>query len=146
MSSTTTSISDLLKQLEATNDPSVAYFSYTADDKGERGVIHANKEGLRLYALDLLKKSVQMEALQDGKNLCFKDCEWLISDTGYNLISAVKPAYKNRDAILQELSGAKESAPGNITPDQSRTKGCLGTLLVLIGCLFTIGAAIKCFS
>ena len=146
MSSTSTPLSHLLKHLEETNDPAVAYFSFDADENGERGIIHANKEGLRLYALELLKKSVQMEAVQDGKNICFQPAEWLVSESGYNLIGSVKPEYKDRGIILNEQPTAYQPVLDKITPDQTRTKGCLGLLLVWLVGLGTLGAAIKCFS
>ena len=55
------SIQSVITFLEETNDPRVAYFSYSVDDTGDYGAIRANKEGLRLYAMELLKKSMEME-------------------------------------------------------------------------------------
>src|ERR1700754_2253799 len=98
--SISTSIAPLIGLLEQHSDPAIAYFSYGVDEHGERGVIKANKEGLRLYALDLLKKSMQMEAIQDGKTICFQQHEWMVSEAGYNLIAGVKPEYISRQEII----------------------------------------------
>ena len=136
-----TSISPFLRVLEENIDPSVAYFSYDVDETGERGVIRANKEGLQLYAADLLKKSMQMEVVQDGRNICFAPHEWMISDAGYNLIGAVKPEYASRTEIIA-ASGKRVNA------DKEKNKpgkGWLGSLLSFLVTLFTMGAAIKCF-
>jgi hypothetical protein len=139
-----TSIAPFLMVLEETSDPAVAYFSFATDDTGERGVIRANKEGLRLYAAELLKKSMQMEAIQDGKNICFQHHDWLVNDAGYNLISAVKPEYASRIEITAATNSAVKASKEKESSSPAR-KGCLGTLLLLLGSLFTIGAAIKCF-
>ena len=137
---------NLLSVLEEGCDPSVAYFSYSADERGDRGIIRANKEGLRMYALDLLKKSIQMEEKQDGKNLCFKQCDWIINEAGYNLISGVKPEYTTRETILANRYGNQEPVQEKMTVNKSGNKGCLGTLVLLAGSLATIGAVIrKCF-
>jgi hypothetical protein len=57
-----------IRQIEETNDPENAYFSYSVDDSGEFGVIKANKEGLRLYAADLLKRlDVQRNRIQPDR-------------------------------------------------------------------------------
>ncbi len=140
----------LISVLEENCDPSVAYFSYAADDRGERGVIRANKEGLRLYALDLLRKSVQMEERQDGKNLCFKQSDWMINEAGYNLISGVKPEYGSRDSILRErFSSGKEryeEVQEKLSANKATNSGCLGGLLLITGTLASFGAIIKkCF-
>src|SRR5689334_17110334 len=99
----TPNLTELISVLEENCDPHVAYFSYGVDDRGERGVIRANKEGLRLYALDLLRKSLLMEERQDGKNLCFKHNEWMIDEAGYSLITGVKPEYETRESILSRF-------------------------------------------
>ncbi|HEY4209653.1 MAG TPA: hypothetical protein VGM31_22660, partial [Puia sp.] len=57
--------------LVTANDPASAYFSFTVDETGEYGIIKANKEGLRLYAAELLKKSVELEQREDGQPLAF---------------------------------------------------------------------------
>lgn len=138
-------ITSLLSVLEETNDPAIAYFSFTADDKGECGVINANKEGLRLYALDLLKKSVEMENRQDGNRLSFKPQEWLISDAGYDLIRAVQPEYKSRQAILADRKWNSETDPVTIPAFPPPHKNHFGKLLLIIVSLLTIAALIKWF-
>jgi hypothetical protein len=92
-----------IRWIEETNNPDNAYFSYSVDDTGEYGLIKANKEGLRLYAADLLKQSLLMEAERpDIQPLLFAPKEWMFSDTGYNLIAGVLPQYQPRRAIIAE--------------------------------------------
>ena len=94
------SIESVIAFLEETNDPRVAYFSYTSDEAGEAGAISANKEGLRLYALELLKKSLEIERMPEQRSLIFCPREWMVSETGYHLISCVRPQYHSRETIL----------------------------------------------
>jgi hypothetical protein len=98
----TNSLESVIAFLEETNDPHVAYFSYTTDEAGEAGAISANKEGLRLYALELLKKSLDIERKPQQNNLHFCAREWMVSETGYNLISCVRPQYHSRETILSD--------------------------------------------
>lgn len=95
-----TSLHSIISFLEETNDPHIAYFSYTTDEAGEAGAISANKEGLRLYALELLKKSLEIEQMPEQRSLVFCPHEWMVSETGYDLISCVRPMYHPRDIIL----------------------------------------------
>lgn len=97
----TNSIESIISFLEETTDPRVAYFSYTTDEAGESGAISANKEGLRLYALELLKKSMEMERSPRQSSLLLCPREWMVSETGYNLISCVRPQYHARETILR---------------------------------------------
>jgi hypothetical protein len=136
-------ITSLLSVLEETNDPAIAYFSFTADDKGEYGVINANKEGLRLYAMDLLRKSVEMENRQDGNKLTFKPQEWLISDAGYDLIRAVQPEYKTRHAILADRKWYSETDPVAKQAPSYRHKNHIGKWLFVILSLASVAALIK---
>ncbi|HXB94899.1 MAG TPA: hypothetical protein VNU70_07065 [Puia sp.] len=104
--------------LEETNDAADAFFSYTVDDTGEYGLIKANKEGLRLYAAEILKKSKELE---DGEHavqpLFFSPLQWMFSETGYDLIAGVLPQYSNRREILTDYpeirraSGARRRQP-----------------------------------
>jgi hypothetical protein len=100
MTITNDSITSIIESLEQGNDPAVAYFSFTTDETGEHGAIRANKEGLRRYALELLKKSLELEDKRDGRSLCFSPYEWLISEAGYDLIRSVQPEYSSRKEIL----------------------------------------------
>ena len=122
--------------LEETNNPANAYFSFTADNAGEYGIIKANKEGLRLYAAEMLKKSLQLEQQQDGEPLFFGHLEWVVSDAGYDLIAGVQPQYRSRQEILapkpEEPTGdfaAASSGKG----EQTSGKGCLSSLMWVIG-------------
>jgi hypothetical protein len=90
-----------IRQIEENNDPENAYFSYSVDDSGEFGVIKANKEGLRLYAADLLKKSLEMEEeAPTTQPLFFSGKDWMFSETGYNLIAGILPQYESRKQII----------------------------------------------
>jgi hypothetical protein len=108
-----------IRRIEETNNPENAYFSYSVDDSGEYGVIKANKEGLRLYAADLLKKSLEMEdEAPMAQPLFFSPKDWMCSETGYDLIAGVLPQYESRRQILlKSLSpvrigaGRKERRP-----------------------------------
>lgn len=100
-------IESVIRFLEETNDPHTAYFSYTTDEAGESGAISANKEGLRLYALELLKKSIEIERMPEQKSLIFCPREWMVSETGYNLISCVRPQYHSRETILSAIEPAR---------------------------------------
>ena len=92
--------------LEETNDPADAFFSYTVDDTGEFGLIKANKEGLRLYAAEILKKSQELEAdVQPERPLFFSPRQWMFSETGYDLIAGVLPQYTSRREILSGYPG-----------------------------------------
>ncbi|WP_315824288.1 hypothetical protein [Paraflavitalea speifideaquila] len=100
-------IESVIAFLEETNDPAVAYFSYTTDEAGESGAISANKEGLRLYALELLKKSLEIERIPAQSSLAFCPREWMVSETGYNLINCVRPQYHSRETILSVIEPAR---------------------------------------
>jgi hypothetical protein len=107
-----------IRRIEETNNPDNAYFSYSVDDTGEYGLIKANKEGLRLYAAELLKESLLLEE-EDHKEIdpiFFTPKEWMFSETGYNLIAGILPQYESRQNILagreqpvrQAQAGAKK--------------------------------------
>jgi len=104
-----------IRQIEETNDPENAYFSYSVDDSGEFGVIKANKEGLRLYAADLLKKSLEMEQETPmTQPLFFSAKDWMFSETGYNLIAGIVPQYEQRKEIISRgLSPVRQTQPRN---------------------------------
>ena len=138
----TNSISSIIESLEKTNDPAVAYFSFTTDESGEHGAIRANKEGLRRYALELLKKSMEMEEKKDGKNLCFPPYEWMISDSGYDLIRTVRPEYVSRTEIL---SSTPRHGGQKMSTEPAKRNGCLGVFVALAISLCTLAAAIKAF-
>ena len=90
-----------IRFLEETNDPAEAFFSYTVDDTGEFGLIKANKEGLRLYAAELLRKSMTLEETpQEETPLFFPPSPWMCSETGYDLIAGVLPQHHTRREII----------------------------------------------
>jgi hypothetical protein len=124
-----------IRRIEETNDPDHAYFSYSVDDTGEYGLIKANKEGLRLYAADLLKKSLLMEEEnQEEQPLFFSPKDWMYSDTGYNLIAGVLPQYKSRRHILTEgQSPVRQCRPKEKKPVLLFVVMCItGALLMLV--------------
>jgi hypothetical protein len=138
----TPSITSIIESLDQTNDPAVAYFSFTTDEAGEHGAIRANKEGLRRYALELLKKSVEIEEKHDGDKLCFPPYEWLVSDAGYDLIRSVKPEYAGRGEILGD------NLRTHITRHEGPNNAGLSNrlLITMILTLCTIAAAILFFA
>lgn len=139
----TPSITSIIDCLEKTNDPAVAYFSFTTDETGDHGAIRANKEGLRRYALELLKKSVEMEDRRDSNNLCFPPFEWLVSESGYDLIRSVRPEYKNRTEIV---SANLHNKTGLVAVKDEKPGTNFRLLLLLVITLCTLAAAIIVFS
>lgn len=100
-----------IRFLEENNDPTEAFFSYTVDDTGEFGLIKANKEGLRLYAAELLRQSQLLEQNTERHEkhpdenvapLFFTPQPWIISETGYDLIAGILPQYQGRRGIVGE--------------------------------------------
>ena len=92
-----------IRFLEETNDPATAFFTYTVDPSGENGLIKANKQGLRLYAAEILRKAQQLEDTEEEKPeepIDFAPLQWMFSETGYDLISGVLPQYQTRQEIL----------------------------------------------
>lgn len=139
----TPSITSIIDCLEKNADPAVAYFSFTTDESGEHGAIRANKEGLRRYALELLKKSVELEEKPGAKKLCFTPYEWLVSDAGYDLIRSVKPEYNSRTEIM-----ANQLPQRAISMREDINSSKLGNrlLLAMVLTLCTIAAAIIFFT
>lgn len=100
--------------LEETNDPADAFFSYTVDDTGEYGLIKANKEGLRLYAAEILKTSQELEKGEEVEQpLFFSPRQWMFSETGYDLIAGVLPQYRSRREILTGDPGFRRRSGGH---------------------------------
>ena len=136
--------------LESTNDPLHAYFSFTVDETGEYGIIKANKEGLRLYAAEMLKKSMELEQKQDGQPLFFGHLEWVVSDAGYDLIAGVIPQYQVRTEILASRTTpqADAHAEETVSPkkEQSARSGCLFSILLWVTFGLILLAAHKAFT
>jgi hypothetical protein len=109
-----------IRFLEENNDPTEAFFSYTVDDTGEYGLIKANKEGLRLYAAELLRQSQLLEqksqrelkAEQPPMPLFFAPQPWMISETGYDLIAGILPQYEGRRSIVGQWNPLRRSSGG----------------------------------
>jgi hypothetical protein len=140
----TTSIEELVSLLQETSDPGNAFFSYEADESGECGVIRANKEGLRLYAAEILKRSLEMDKRPGCSHLFFGQHDWIMSDAGYDLISAVRPEYRSRNEILSSRKRTRKRV--NLSSNSlSKNKGCTGILVLALFSLLTLAAIIKCF-
>ena len=122
--------------LQSTNDPVNAYFSFTVDETGEYGIIKANKEGLRLYAAEMLKKSLELEKSQDGQPLFFGHLEWVISDSGYDLIAGIVPQYQTRTEILtgqkESMTAPQAEAPASSKKEQIPSSGCFFTIMMWV--------------
>jgi hypothetical protein len=107
-----------IRFLEENNDPTEAFFSYTVDDTGEYGLIKANKEGLRLYAAELLRQSQLLEQKSAFKSergeepLFFAPQPWMISETGYDLIAGILPQYEGRRSIVGQWNPLRRSSGG----------------------------------
>ena len=124
-----------IRYLEETNDASAAFFAYTVDDTGEYGLIKANKEGLRLYAAELLKQSLHLEeAPEDNQPLFFAPTPWRCSD-GYDLIAGILPQYHRRDEISESLPAF---SPPVAAPAGRRHPILLFILMCIIGALLML--------
>jgi hypothetical protein len=143
--------------LEETNNPANAYFSFSVDSTGEYGIIKANKEGLRLYAAEILKKSLLLENCRDGKPLFFGDLPWVVSDAGYDVVAGIQPEYLTRPEILSAETSLPDPAtyegrhpqasghPGKESPAPAPApatgKGCFVLFLCIIGSLILLATA-----
>ncbi|HXB09502.1 MAG TPA: hypothetical protein VNW04_20390 [Puia sp.] len=135
-----------IRFLEETNDPATAFFSYTVDEAGEFGLIKANKEGLRLYAAEILRKSQQLD--EDGKAreeeplrpLFFPPAQWMFSETGYDLIAGVLPRRQGRHEILTEQMPLRRHS----TPRRRKQPVLLFILMCITGALIML-ATLKAF-
>ena len=110
-----------IRFLEENNDPAEAFFSYTVDDTGDYGLIKANKEGLRLYAAELLRQSQLLEQKTNAglkseqpieEPIFFAPQPWIISETGYDLIAGILPQYQGRRNIVSDWSPLRRSYRG----------------------------------
>ncbi|HMH24260.1 MAG TPA: hypothetical protein VK563_20905 [Puia sp.] len=136
--------------LEETNDPASAYFCFAVDSTGEYGIIKANKEGLRLYAAEILKKSLLLEDLKDGEPIFFGDLEWVVSDAGYDVVAGIQPQYLTRSEILGVDVKGEEPEPVTLHEHQEQAadtaakkspatgKGCLVLALCIMGSLILL--------
>jgi hypothetical protein len=132
-----------IRFLEETNDPATAFFSYTVDPTGECGLIKANKEGLRLYAAEILKKSRQLEATEEREPeqpLHFDCLQWMFSETGYHLIAGILPQYHSRREIIAKQMPSRRTA----APRRRRQPVLLLILMCITGALIML-ATLKAF-
>jgi len=135
-----TDLGSSISFLESTNDPANAYFSFTVDETGEYGIIKANKEGLRLYAAELLKKSIELKQKQDGQPLFFDHQEWMVSDAGYDLIAGIDPLYQSR-ADIRRPTDQEHREKATYKYEHSRRSGCLFSIMLLVigGFIYLVG-------
>jgi len=134
-----------IRFLEETNDPATAFFSYTVDSSGEFGLIKANKEGLRLYAAEMLRKARELEENQEKRTdepIHFAPMQWMFSETGYDLIAGVLPQYQTRQEILsaQMMSMSRRRT----RPRRQRQPVLLFILMCITGALIML-ATLKAF-
>ena len=136
-----------IRRIEEENNPNNAYFSYSVDDTGEYGLIKANKEGLRLYAADLLKNSLLLEEEdQEEANhkevhpIFFTPKEWMFSETGYNLIAGILPQYESRGNILAD----KEQPVRQARAGEKKKPVLMFVLMCITGALIML-ATLKAF-
>jgi hypothetical protein len=135
-------LSDLnssIRFLEETNNAADAYFSYTVDESGEFGLIKANKEGLRLYAAEILKQSQRLEEEKRELPIFFAAHPWICSETGYHLVAGVLPQYQPRNEIL-----AAEVPVRPLYRRQRKTPLLLFILMCITGALIML-ATLKAF-
>jgi hypothetical protein len=131
-----------IRFLEETNDPTEAFFTYTVDDTGEFGLIKANKEGLRLYAAELLRKSQTLEEDKpEGTPLFFSPSPWMYSETGYDLIAGVLPQYHGRREIL----GGDAPVPHHPAQRSRRRRPVMAFVLMCITGALIMLATLKAF-
>ena len=128
-----------IRYLEDTNDPADAYFSYSTDETGEYGLIKANKEGLRLYAAEILRKSQLIDDVHKGEPIFFTPHEWMDNEAGYELIAGILPQYDSRRAIRAE----KTAFPQEPFP-QKKQPVLLFILMCITGALIML-ATLKAF-
>jgi hypothetical protein len=129
-----------IRFLEETNDPAAAFFSYTVDDTGEYGLIKANKEGLRLYAAEILRKSRELDEEDKDQPLFFPPAQWMISETGYDLVAGVLPSHLCRREIMAEHFPFRRQAPG-----RRRSQPLLLFILMCITGALIMLATLKAF-
>jgi hypothetical protein len=132
-----------IRFLEETNDPATAFFTYTVDPSGEYGLIKANKEGLRLYAAEMLRKAQQLEETEEqktGEPMHFAPLQWMCSETGYDLIAGVLPEYQSRHEILAAQMMTHRPA----RPRRHRQPVFLFILMCITGALIML-ATLKAF-
>lgn len=128
-----------IRYLEDNNDPADAYFSYSIDDTGEYGLIKANKEGLRLYAAEILKKSQLIDDVHKGEPIFFTPHEWMDNAAGCELIAGILPQYDSR----REIRAEKTAFPQE--PFQQRKQPVLLFVLVCITGALIMLATLKAF-
>lgn len=137
-----TSIESLISFLEETNDPATAYFSFDVDDTGEYGVIKANQQGLRLYAAEMLKKSIQLQQ-PDGYPLFFEQKDWMVSD---DLIRCVIPHHQQAAPAEEPHEGRQHSIKNEAGEIINAGKGCFFSFVVIAtACAAFLFAAMKWF-
>ena len=128
-----------IRYLEETNDPADAYFSYSIDNTGEYGLIKANKEGLRLYAAEILRKSQMIDDVHIGEPIFFTPHEWMDSETGCELIAGILPQYDSR----REIRAVQTPFPQEPFP-QKKQPVLLFVLMCITGALIML-ATLKAF-
>lgn len=128
-------LKEIIEKLEKRNNPEEAYFGfYHEDDDPDDQLIKANREGLELYALDLLRAARETYDLTEKENpktywSDVDDFDDENSHFSFDRIKVFKGTKQEIDPSLQKPKTWKEKASD---------AGCLGLVLLIIA-LILIG-------
>jgi hypothetical protein len=117
--------------LEILTSPEAGYFAMHQCGGGpDESVIRANRDGLRLYAIELLKASL-------GKEHCIGESEvpWLFDDSSVWIMN-VELVEGNQEEILKISDNQKHGDPDFV--DRALLTGC-ASIGVLLLAIFIIG-------
>ncbi|MFL5729612.1 MAG: hypothetical protein ACJ75J_09025 [Cytophagaceae bacterium] len=121
-------LEEFIKKLETSNSASDAYFAIYNNEQGD--FIKANKEGLELYAAELLKASRDFESAVSGseKNILPLDYEqeWI---DGNIYIQYVDPTEK-KGGLAKEDDDDQSSFVEKLIPF-----GCIAILILMLVCI-----------
>ena len=123
-------LNKVIKVLDDNSSFEEAYFEFDYDEENnyDHSFIHSNKEGLILFANELLKAAKGFEKIKDSeekvKDIKLKTGEWF----GYNNIVApyIKPIFSKKNKIERLVSKPKK------WNDKIFELGCSLGLIVLV--------------
>lgn len=122
----------IIKKLEANNSKEQAYFEVSYDDGEENGTyIKANKEGLQLFANELLKVSLNFEEILDRKEkttLIDDANDWLKGLAFFNYIEIISEKPKENE--VEEIKDTWQNKAVNY--------GCFAILIFAV-IIFIVG-------
>lgn len=119
----------IIVQFDKTKLSKSGYFRINPDNLHDEGALTANKEGLQLFALELLKTARDADTLL-GENeevitKCFSDAEWIDQHPNFYLTYI----HLLKDKISQEITPAKKN--------QWDVVGCLFLVITIAFLLIT---------